>query len=260
MMQEAAWPPPRESRPSRQSSRSSPHRKQSWDHWVRRSQRRISSGHKQSAAKSLLPGIRHQPPPLQKGPSRGRRCCCSTTSRGPRSQFLPCERLGNAAECCQPEERVLSRWHSLAGFGSWSLPTNTSWGIPDVPCPGAGLAALGKSWYWGENQSIKRLRDVYSSAISNVPTMATGYSSPSLPALPVPAGGCTVAPVQVSTPGTRVLGDSSWSPPPLPGATRHGVKLPRERREEDSKNNQKNLFHAAWILPRTQQCFWTANL
>lgn len=67
----------------------------------------------------------------------------------------------------QPEERALSRWHSLAGFGSWSLPTNTSWGIPNIPCPGAGLAALGKSWYWGENQSIKGL---YSGTFTHQPS------------------------------------------------------------------------------------------
>lgn len=101
--------------------------KQSWGYRVHRSQRRISSGHKQSAAKSLLLSTQHQPPTLQKGPSRGRHCCCSMTLRGPGSQFLPsagCGRLGNVAECCQPKERALSRWRSLAGFGYWSLPTH----------------------------------------------------------------------------------------------------------------------------------------
>ena len=62
---------------------------QSRGHQVHRSQPRISNGCEQSAAKSLLPGIRHQPPPLQKGRSRGRCRCCSTTLRGPRSRLLP---------------------------------------------------------------------------------------------------------------------------------------------------------------------------
>lgn len=57
-------------------------------------------------------------------------------------------------------------------------------------------------------------------------------------------------------------GDSSGhglchQPPPLP---RRRVKPPNQMTEEDRKNNHKNLFHAAWIPPRTQQCFWTANL
>lgn len=90
-----ARPPPRGNCPSLQSSPS--HFRggaQSRGCWVCRSQPRINSGCEQSAAKSLLPGIQHQPPASQKGPSGGRSRCCSMTLRGPRSRLLP-STIGN---------------------------------------------------------------------------------------------------------------------------------------------------------------------
>lgn len=90
VMGEMAWPPPRGNCPYLWSSPSHFRgRERSWGCWVCRSQPRINSGCEQSAAKSLLPGIQHQPPALQKGPSGGRSCCCSMTLRGPRSRLLP---------------------------------------------------------------------------------------------------------------------------------------------------------------------------
>lgn len=90
MMGEMAWPPPRGNRPSSQSSPSPSHGGRAEPGLPGALKpARISGSRKQSTAKSLLPGIRHQPPPLQKGPSGGRRCCCSTALRGPRSRLLP---------------------------------------------------------------------------------------------------------------------------------------------------------------------------
>lgn len=59
----------------------------------------------QSAAKSLLPGIQHQPPPLQKGPSRGRCCCCSMTLWGPGSFLAPLEMAGWHGWVANPKSR-----------------------------------------------------------------------------------------------------------------------------------------------------------
>lgn len=110
------------------------------------------------------------------------------------------------------------------------------------------------------------LQDLNLPAVSAVLITAAsiaGCSSPSLPALPALAGSC--APALGAGVSTRMEARGPWGHRSCFSCLgqltfRHGVKLPKERREEDRKNNHKNLFHAAWIPPRMQQCFWTANL
>lgn len=65
---------------------------------------------------------------------------------------------------------------------------------------------------------------------------------------------------QVFAPETTVLGNSAAFPARgnLHPAT--GLNSLRKGGRKDRKNNHKNLFHAAWIPPHTQQCFWTADL
>lgn len=146
---------------------------------------------------------------------------------------------------------------------------------PSQPITGGFLAFLAQERGWmlwgnpGAGVKIrgKGLQGRYPPAISNVPVTATGIAGRSFLTIPSssPSAGRRLRP----SPGRRC---SQWRPRSWgTGVGRHllclgrpascrRVKLPKERREEDRKNNHKNLFHAAWIPPRMQQCFWTANL
>lgn len=118
-------------------------------------------------------------------------------------------------------------------------------------------ACFGEPWCWDGDQREGAARPLPSSLL---PMLLVGCSSPSPPTLPAPAGGCTPAPGTGVRTGDHSPGQQCCLPCLGQPASCHRVKLPKERREEDRKNNHKNLFHAAWIPPCTQQCFWTADL
>lgn len=229
---------------------------------MRRSQPRISGGREQSTAKSLLPGIRHQPPPLQKGLSGGRRCCCSTAAGNGRAM--------------RPSAADPTSGHRRGGEGP--LAGSAAWpgSVSRVSRPIAGeflaflprLDALGESRCWGENQREGAAGPFPAAHLKCAHRRHHRHRRSVVPHHPFQLSQCrqAAAPrprVQVLAPGRAAPGPGGrWLCLPCLGrpTSCRGVKLPRERREEDRKNNRKNLFHAAWIPPRTQQCFWTANL
>lgn len=239
--------------------------------WVGRSQPRISGDREQSAAKSLLPGIRHQPPSLQKGPSGGSRCCCSTTLQGPKSQLLP-GTTGNGW-ATQLSAADLKSGHHHGGEGP--LMDSTAWlGLaPQVSQPIARgfLAFLAQEHGWllwgnpGAGVKIrgKGLRDLYLPAISNVPITTTGTAGQSF--LSVPSSSPSASRRLCPSPGRRCL-HRGWKPVVLGDGGRAfpawgdphpamGLNSPRKRGRKIGKTITRICFMLPGSLPALSSVF-----